>query len=82
MIGLFFAIIILNASGKHVFRDVPRENRPLIMLRSLIGTIGFTTLVFSVQILPLFIVQIIYNMSPFWAGLIAYVFLGESVNKT
>ena len=55
-INLLFAIVILNFYGKNVLKDVPAKVRPLILLRSLIGTIGFTTLVYSVQILPLFIV--------------------------
>ena len=53
-INLLFAIVILNIYGKKV--HVPKKVRPLILLRSMIGTVGFTTLVYSVEILPLFIV--------------------------
>ena len=47
-INLLFAIVILNLSGKHVLNDVPVDTRPILLMRCIIGTIGFTTLVYSV----------------------------------
>ena len=55
-INLCFAIVILNISGKHIINDVPKESRKFILIRCCFGTVGFTTLVYSVKILPLFIV--------------------------
>lgn len=81
LINLLFSIVILNISGKNVIKDVPRQAFPLIILRSTTGLIGFTTLVYSIEILPLFIFQIIYNTSPFWTGILAYIFVKEDISK-
>lgn len=49
---------------------VPKEDRGLLAFRSLTGIIGFTGLVFAVQILPISMVGIIFNTAPFWTAIL------------
>ena len=43
------------------------------------GLFGFTAIVLSLTILPLFIVTVLFNTTPFWTGILAYHFLGDKV---
>lgn len=61
--------------------DLPKESRKILLLRCCFGTVGFTTLVYGVKILPLFIGQIIYNTSPFWTSILGYYVLNDTVSK-
>ena len=42
---------------------------------------GFTTLVYSLEAIPLFIVVIIYNTAPFWTGIMGHYFLSDQFTK-
>ena len=52
-------------SGKHIINDVPKKYWKLLLVRCMIGTLGFTCLVYSIKTIPLFIVTIIFNTAPF-----------------
>lgn len=54
-INLVFSIVILNIAGKNVFRDVPQEHRKSLLFRCCFGLVGFTTMVYSVELIPIFI---------------------------
>ena len=47
----------------------------------MLGLSGFTSIVYAIDNLPLFIVTTIFNTTPFWTGLIAYYILGDTVTK-
>jgi drug/metabolite transporter (DMT)-like permease len=80
-INLFFSIIILNIAKKNIFKDVPKEHRKTLFYRCCFGLLGFTTMVYSVELIPIFIMQIIYNTSPFWTSILAHLYLGEKVTN-
>ena len=50
-------------------------------MRCCIGTIGYTALVFSLLYLPISIMIIILNLSPFWTAILGYFLAGEKVSK-
>ena len=61
--------------------SVPLADRKFLLLWCLFGLVGWTTLQYSLEVLPIFIVQILNNTIPFWATIIAFVFLGDTVSK-
>ena len=59
----------------------PQQDFAWVMTRNAAGTVVIIGLVFAMQYLPMGIYQIIYNTMPFWAGLLAFVILNESLKK-
>lgn len=59
----------------------PREDLPWVLTRNISGAFVIISLVFAMQYLPMGIYTIIYNTSPFWASLFAFVMLRESISK-
>ena len=70
--NFILAIPVLFVSKKHPINDVPKEFRLTLAIRSLLGIIGFTTMVYATKYLPIFIVQIIFNTAPFWTSILGY----------
>ena len=52
----------------------------LLVIRSVIGTIGFTCLTFGMAFIPLVVQNTIFNTAPFWTSLLGWVFLGEAMS--
>lgn len=78
-INFLIANLTVRFNNKHVINDVPSNLWGILYFRALIGTIGFTTLVFSLQAIPLFVVTIIFNTAPFWCALLGYCVLGDTL---
>jgi len=55
------------------------HTRKMLLLRSIIGTIGFGTFVFAVARLPLGVINIIGSTKPFWSSILSFFVLGETV---
>ena len=81
LINFSVACFNVRVFGKHILKDVPVKYRKLLGLRSIVGLFGFTFIVYSLTILPLFIVTVLFNTTPFWTGILAHYFLGENVTK-
>lgn len=81
IINFLISLGTVRASGKHIFNDVPRKNWCILLVRCCTGTVGFTCLVHSLKMIPLFISTIIINISPFISSLLAYFTLGDKVTK-
>jgi len=80
-VNLLVAIFTVTVNKKHIFNDLPDKYRKLVLIRSCMGLIGFTSVVFSLKMIPVFIVQTINNTNPFWIGIMGYYFLGDAVKK-
>ena len=80
-INFLSAIITVSLSGKHPINDVPKHLRNGLLVRTIVGLIGFNAFVYGVKILPMFIMSIINNTAPFWASILGYFILNEKVSK-
>jgi drug/metabolite transporter (DMT)-like permease len=56
---------------------VPKSEHKTLFIRSFVGTIGFTSYVYAIQNLSMGLLMILYNTAPFWASLLAWIFLNE-----
>ena len=55
-INLLVAICTVTANRKHIINDLPPKYRKIVFVRSCMGLIGFTSVVFSLKMIPVFIV--------------------------
>ena len=60
---------------------VPKDMRPFIACRALLGTIGLTSLTFGVLLIPLAVANIIYNTAVVWVAIMAWILLGEGLSR-
>lgn len=77
-------LLVHSTSLFFIFRKnwrFPKQDLPWVITRNIAGTFVIISLVFAMQYLPMGIYQIIYNTSPFWASLFAFVMLNESLKK-
>jgi drug/metabolite transporter (DMT)-like permease len=57
-----------------------KDNCRGLLIRSCVGTIGFSCYVFAILKLPLGICMIIFNTGPFWASLLGWFVNNESLS--
>jgi|LauGreDrversion4_2_1035121.scaffolds.fasta_scaffold558212_2 drug/metabolite transporter (DMT)-like permease len=50
-----------------------------MFVRSFWGTVGFLCYLFAMKYIPMGLLMILYNTAPFWASVLGYVFLKESL---
>ena len=81
LINFIISLGTVKASGKHVINDLPREMWGILFVRSCSGIVAFTCVVYSLKMLPLFIITIIFNTSPFITSIMGYVWLSDKVTK-
>ena len=65
----------------HVLNEVPKGLMWGVIRRCISGTVSFVMLTYSLQMLPIFIVNVIRNTMPFWTSLLVYLFLKDKVSK-
>lgn len=58
-----------------------RADLPWVLVRNFSGAMTVLSLVYALQYLPMGIYQIIYNTTPFWVSLLAFLTLGERMRK-
>ena len=46
-------------------------------MSSTLSMIGYTTFTFAMSMVPLIVLQVIFNMAPFWTNLIDWFYLKE-----
>ena len=78
---LFTCIIAVTVTSQKVF-DIDRDKVPFVAVRCICGLIAFTSMVYGVKLLPIFLTVIIVNTSPFWTALIGYLTLGDKLTFT
>ena len=76
LINFIVACMTVTVNKKHLFKDLPSEHRKLVLLRCLMATAGFTSIVYAIDNLPLFITTTIFNTTPFWTGVNSLLFPG------
>ena len=80
-VNFLVSVYTVTHNKKHVFDDVKPEFRSTLLLRSILGVIGFTLMVFATKYLPIFIVTIIFNTSPFWTAIFAFLILSAPIHR-
>ena len=68
--------IIVKYEKKNFFADIPKDLRPTLITRCLIGTFSFIIFSMAVKYLPLGIFFIIFNSSPFITVFLSYFWTG------
>jgi drug/metabolite transporter (DMT)-like permease len=79
VVSLLHSALLTKLKGIEFIGDEVRDNtqnRQDLLIRSILGCIGYSCFVFATSQLPIGITMIVYNMGPFWASL-----LGWAVNK-
>ena len=77
---LFVIVFLLAYYGKRPFADVPNRLWKPLLVRSISGTISFTTLSIGLMTMPLAIFTVIFNCTPFFTAILAYFYLKESIS--
>ena len=67
------------SQGLNPIKHFPRDRKYTVILRSLMGHTSFTSFNLAVPFVPLSLVMIIFNTSPFWIAIIAFCLLGEPI---
>ena len=76
----FFSLICLFIYRQNPLTTVKRDLVIPLIIRCVMGTMTFFLVTKAVTLLPLTIFQVVTNISPFIAGLIARVWLGEKLS--
>ena len=58
---------------------IEKSQRGILAFRSVMGTVGYTLFTFGISLVPLVVLQIIFNMAPFWTYFMGWAFLGETM---
>ena len=74
LVGTFITAICMGTTFK-----IEPQDRVLLITRSLVATIGFTTITFGVAMVPLVVQNTIFNTAPFWSSLLGWIFLSEAI---
>ena len=75
-IALFFALLILKK--EHIpFRTAHKNNRPVIFVRALAGTIGMLFNFYAIDHMVLSDASMLNKMSPFFVIIFSFIFLKE-----
>ena len=80
-INFLTCLVTVSVSNQNVF-DVPVEKRLPVLIRCVAGLGAFTCMVYSVQLLPIFMSNVIVNTAPFWTAIISYWLLGDQLTRT
>ena len=60
---------------------VEKQDRCKVFVFTLFGTFGFVFLLFGVSMVPLLVQSTLLNTAPFWASLLGFAFLRESLSR-
>ena len=93
-----FSIYSVFYNNKHVINGIDPEridgqteeeyqakklkNRRILCFRAFSGTIAYTSVIFSVMYVPIFVFAILRNTSAFFIVILGWLINGESVSKT
>ena len=58
---------------------IEKDQRRILAFRCLIGAVAYTLFTFGISLVPLVVLQIIFNMAPFWTYFMGWAFLGETM---
>lgn len=78
---LIVTIPLLWYYNTSITRDLTRKDQITLYLQGFIGAIGYGTQTFCMISVPVVIWTLIINCAPFYAAILAYFVLGETVNR-
>ena len=77
---MFFAMSLgFPIAKQHPCKDLPINNKWIVVLRSFFGVMAFLTYNVALTLLPLAFVVILNNLAPFWTALLAHWFNKEPI---
>lgn len=79
LINLMSSVPVMLKNKKHPWRDVPKEHRGLLLLKSFIAVFNFNLWVIVSICLPIFIHQSIVNTQIFWVAVLGYLINRETI---
>lgn len=81
LLSFLIGISALLYSRKNPVSDVPSSLWKYQIARNISGTIATSVILYGAKYLPIFLLIITYNTSPFWAALISYFLNGEVLTR-
>ena len=63
------------------WKDLPKANRSTMAVRSFIGQLCFACFTFCLQLIPLSLQMILFQTSPFWAGILGFFINKEPIYR-
>ena len=83
LVSTFLMLIGSYAFGKCMGASltIEKQHRWPLLVRGLVGILGFTMATFSIAMVPLLVFNTSLNTAPFWASLLSCVFLGETMTR-
>ena len=72
------AFLMTKFTGSSI--KVDKQDRCKVFVFTLFGTFGFVFLLFGVSMVPLLVQSTLLNTAPFWASLLGFAFLRESLS--
>ena len=81
VINFISSIGTVRYHKKHIINDVPSKFWKLLLVRCLIGTVGYASFIYCLKFIPLFICTIIMNTAPFVTSVMGYFVNGEKITK-
>ena len=60
---------------------IEKKDRCMLLIRSFIGTVGFTLITFGVSMVLLTVQNTVFNTAPIWASILGYLCLDEAINS-
>ena len=80
ILTILSASVCVFVSGQNPFRAVTRDLVWPLAIRCVAGALAFITVTTALPLLPLILFQVITNMTPFLAALLACLWLGEKLS--
>jgi len=77
---LLVASLTVAFTRKNIIQEVPKEQRLILLVRSLFGIVAFTALLYSTLYIPLVIITIVVNTAPFYIAILGYIINREHVS--
>ena len=74
-----FSATLAKVTGQKF--TVPKQDRRILAFRSLLGAVGYACFTYGVSMVSLVIIQIIFNMAPFWTYFMDWALLGETSRR-
>ena len=73
------SILLVFACGQNPFKELKRDLVTPLIMRCLAGSCTFILVTKSVHLLPLTVFQLFNMLTPFVTGVVAFVWLGETL---
>ena len=77
--NLISSIIQVKSYDEKFFSSVPKRLGMTLLMRCLVGTVGFAAFAIAMQYVPLSVFFVIFNSNPFTTALLSYFWLKEQL---